>query len=70
MGATTPGSGLGGLAAIPDGDNLSMAATFRVAVIGSSEKVRLPNYLTAIDNELRKTTRNYMGMQMGDVLAT
>tara|TARA_R110002124_G_scaffold282450_1_gene457585 strand:+ start:3884 stop:4921 length:1038 start_codon:yes stop_codon:yes gene_type:complete len=56
---------------IPAGDSLSVAAPFRVVNIGNSEKVRLLDYIEAIETELgKKAIRNYMDMQTGDVPAT
>jgi UDP-glucuronate 4-epimerase len=56
---------------IPVGDSLSVAAPFRVVNIGNSEKVRLLDYIEAIETELgKKAIRNYMDMQTGDVPAT
>lgn len=53
------------------GDNLSPVAPFRVVNIGNSEKVRLLDYVEAIEDALgRKAIRNYMPMQTGDVPAT
>lgn len=58
-------------AAIPPGDSLSPAAPFRTVNIGNSEKVRLEDFVDAIEAELgRKAIRNYMPMQTGDVPAT
>ncbi|CAN1529089.1 WcaG Nucleoside-diphosphate-sugar epimerases [Paracoccaceae bacterium] len=56
---------------VRDGDSLSPVAPYRVVNIGNSEKVRLLDFVDAIEDCLgRKATRNYMGMQMGDVPAT
>lgn len=56
---------------IEDGDSLSPVAPFRVVNIGNSDKVRLLDFIEAIEESLDKTAvRNYMGMQMGDVPAT
>jgi UDP-glucuronate 4-epimerase len=53
------------------GDSLSAVAPFRVVNIGNSEKVRLLDFIEAIEEELHmKAVRNYMPMQMGDVPAT
>lgn len=53
------------------GDSLSPAAPFRVVNIGNSDKVRLLDFVDAIEQELgRKAIRNYMPMQTGDVPAT
>ena len=54
-----------------EGDNLSPAAPYRVVNIGNSDKVRLLDFVEAIEDCLnRKAIRNYMPMQMGDVPAT
>ena len=54
-----------------EGDNLSPAAPFRVANIGNSDKVRLMDFIDAIEQEVgREAIRNYMPMQTGDVPAT
>jgi len=54
-----------------EGDSLSPAAPFRVVNIGNSDKVRLLDFVEAIEGELgRKAIRNYMPMQTGDVPAT
>lgn len=56
---------------IPEGDSLSPVAPYRVVNIGNSEKVRLLDFITAIEDELgMKAERNYMDMQKGDVPAT
>ena len=56
---------------IEPGDSLSPVAPFRVVNIGNSEKVRLLDFIEAIEDELGiKAIRNYMGMQKGDVPAT
>lgn len=56
---------------IPEGDSLSPVAPYRVANIGNSDKVRLLDYIAAIEEELSmKAIRNYMDMQIGDVPAT
>ncbi|WP_374525911.1 GDP-mannose 4,6-dehydratase [Sphingopyxis sp.] len=53
------------------GDSLSPVGPFRVVNIGNSDKVRLLDFIDAIEAELGiKATRNYMPMQMGDVTAT
>ncbi|MEP5642298.1 MAG: NAD-dependent epimerase/dehydratase family protein [Roseibium sp.] len=55
----------------PDRDNLSSAAPFRVVNIGNSDKVRLMDFIEAIEDELgKKAIRNMMPMQTGDVPAT
>ena len=56
---------------VMEGDSLSPVAPFRIVNIGNSDKVRLLDYIEAIENELgQKAIRNYMDMQMGDVPAT
>ncbi|WP_371347700.1 NAD-dependent epimerase/dehydratase family protein [Ancylobacter sp. IITR112] len=53
------------------GDSLSPAAPFRVVNIGNSDKVRLLDFVDAIEAEIgRKAIRNYLPMQAGDVPAT
>ena len=57
--------------AVFENDSLSPAAPYRVVNIGNSDKVRLLDFIEAIENELgRKAVRNYMPMQTGDVPAT
>ncbi|MDU8944709.1 NAD-dependent epimerase/dehydratase family protein [Ovoidimarina sediminis] len=52
-------------------DSLSPVAPFRVVNIGNSDKVRLLDFITAIEDELGiEAKRNYMDMQPGDVPAT
>ncbi len=56
---------------IPEGDSLSPVAPYRVVNIGNSDKVRLLDFIDAIEAELGiEAKRNYMGMQKGDVPAT
>ena len=56
---------------IEEGDSLSPAAPFRIVNIGNSEKVRLLDFVDAIEESLgKKAIRNYMDMQKGDVPAT
>jgi UDP-glucuronate 4-epimerase len=56
---------------IAEGDSLSPVAPFRVVNIGNSDKVRLTDFIDAIEAEIgRKALRNYLPMQMGDVPAT
>lgn len=53
------------------GDSLSVAAPFRVVNIGNSEKVRLLDFIDAIEACIgKKAVRNFMEMQKGDVPAT
>lgn len=55
---------------LPD-DSLSAVAPFRVVNIGNSYKVRLLDFIEAIEVELgKKAIRNYMPIQIGDVPAT
>lgn len=57
--------------AVPNGDSLSPVAPYRVVNIGNSDKVRLLDFVEAIEDYLgKKAVRNYMGMQAGDVSAT
>ncbi len=52
-------------------DSLSSTAPFRVVNIGNSDRVRLLDFIEAIENELgKKAIRNMMPMQTGDVPAT
>ena len=54
-----------------DKDSLSAVSPFRVVNIGNSEKVRLLDFIEAIEAELgKKAIRNMMPMQTGDVPAT
>ncbi|ROT96763.1 NAD-dependent epimerase/dehydratase family protein [Altererythrobacter sp. FM1] len=56
---------------IEPGDSLSPVAPFRIVNIGNSDKVRLLDFIDAIEECLgKKAIRNYMPMQMGDVPAT
>ena len=56
---------------VPEGDSLSPVAPYRVVNIGNSDKVRLLDFVDAIEEVLgKKAVRNYMDMQMGDVPAT
>ena len=62
-----PGAGQGCM----PGDSLSPAAPFRVVNIGNSDKVRLLDFVDALEDCLGRTAvRNMMPMQMGDVPAT
>ncbi|CTQ75467.1 GDP-mannose 4,6-dehydratase [Roseibium alexandrii] len=62
-----PGSG----DATSETDNLSPVAPYRVVNIGNSDKVRLLDFIEAIEDELgKKAIRNLMPMQTGDVPAT
>ncbi len=56
---------------IEDGDSLSPVAPYRVVNIGNGDKVRLMDFIEAIEAAIGKEAiRNYMPMQMGDVPAT
>ena len=58
-------------AEIAEGDSLSPAAPYRVVNIGNSDKVRLLDFIEALETSSGKTAlRNYMDMQPGDVPAT
>lgn len=60
-----------GAGAIAEGDSLSPVAPFRLVNIGNNNKVRLLDFVEAIEKECgRKAIRNYLPMQMGDVPAT
>ncbi|NCO87841.1 MAG: NAD-dependent epimerase/dehydratase family protein [Rhodobacterales bacterium] len=57
--------------AVPEGDSLSPVAPYRIVNIGNSDKVRLLDFVDAIEDCLgMKAIRNYMPMQTGDVPAT
>ena len=54
-----------------DRDSLSKVAPYRVVNIGNSDKVKLLDFIGAIEGCLEQNAiRNYMPMQMGDVPAT
>lgn len=56
---------------VPEGDSLSPVAPYRVVNIGNSDKVKLLDFVDTIEDCLgKKSIRNYMPMQMGDVPAT
>lgn len=56
---------------VPDDDSVSPVAPYRVVNIGNSKKVKLIDFIGAIEDELgKKAIRNYMPMQMGDVPET
>ena len=56
---------------IPAGDSLSSVAPFRVVNIGNSDKVRLMDFVDAIEAEIGKPAiKQYLEMQKGDVPAT
>jgi len=57
--------------ATPAWDTLSPVAPFRVVNIGNSDKVKLTDFIDAIERECgRKAIRRYLDMQKGDVPAT
>jgi len=52
-------------------DSLSPVAPYRIVNIGNSEKIKLLDFVDALENCLgKKAIRNYMDMQPGDVPAT
>ena len=56
---------------VVEDDTLSPAAPYRIVNIGNSEKVRLLDFVDAIEAETGlQAKRNYMDMQKGDVFAT
>ena len=56
---------------IDPGDSLSPVAPFRIVNIGNPEKVRLRDFVKAIEDELGiKAIRNHLEMQKGDMPAT
>ena len=58
-------------AEIPPGDSLSSVAPFRVVNIGNSDKVRLMDFVDAIEAEIGKPAiKQFLEMQKGDVPAT
>lgn len=58
-------------AEIEEGDSLSPVAPFRIVNIGNNDKVRLLDFVAAIEDSLgMKAKQNMMPMQMGDVPAT
>ena len=58
-------------AEIAAGDSLSPVAPWRVVNIGNSDKVKLTDFIDAIEAELGvKAIRNYMDIQKGEVEAT
>lgn len=61
----------GGPETAVEGDSLSPVAPFRVVNIGNSNKVRLEEFIDAIEAATGRTAiRNYMDIQPGDVPAT
>jgi UDP-glucuronate 4-epimerase len=58
-------------APIAAGDSLSKDAPYRIVNIGNSDKVKLLDFVDAIEEVLgKKAVRNYLPMQKGDVPAT
>lgn len=56
---------------IAEGDSLSPVAPYRIVNIGNSEKVRLMDFVDAIEEAVGiPAKRNFMEMQKGDVVAT
>ena len=56
---------------IAEWDSLSPVAPWRVVNIGNSDKVRLMDFVTAIEEQCgREAVKNFMPMQKGDVPAT
>jgi UDP-glucuronate 4-epimerase len=56
---------------IPEWDTLSPVAPFRVVNIGNSDKVKLTDFIDAIEQACgRQAIRRYLDMQKGDVPAT
>ena len=55
----------------PDTDSLSSVAPYRIVNIGNSNKVKLLDFIEAIEKKLeKKAIKNYMPMQKGDVPST
>ena len=56
---------------VSENDSLSTVAPFRIVNIGNSNKIKLINFIDAIEESLnKKAIRNYMPMQKGDVSKT
>ena len=56
---------------ISENDSLSPVAPFRIVNIGNSHKIKLIDFIDAIEESLnKKAIRNYMPMQKGDVTET
>ncbi|NRP15033.1 NAD-dependent epimerase/dehydratase family protein [Marinobacterium sp. xm-a-152] len=54
-----------------EGDSISPVAPYRIVNIGNSNKIKLLDFVEAIEEALgKKAIYNYMPMQMGDVPAT
>ncbi len=57
--------------AVPEGDSLSPVAPYRVVNIGNADKVKLLDFVEAIETSLgKKALKNFMPMQPGDVVTT
>ena len=70
MGKIPPGSENRQMAAVP-GDTLSPVAPYRLVNIGNGDKVRLMDFIAALEAELGMTAaKNFLPMQPGDVPAT
>ena len=56
---------------ISENDSLSPVAPFRIINIGNSDKIKLIEFIEAIEESLnKKAIKNYMPMQKGDVVKT
>ena len=56
---------------ISENDSLSPVAPFRIVNIGNSDKIKLIEFIEAIEKSLgKKAIKNYMPMQKGDVAET
>ena len=56
---------------VSEADSLSPVAPFRIVNIGNSQPIKLLDFIDEIEECLgREATRNFMGMQPGDVKAT
>lgn len=56
---------------VPEGDSLSPVAPYRVVNIGNADKVKLLDFVEAIETSLGiKAVKNFMPMQPGDVVTT
>ena len=56
---------------MPEGDSLSPVAPYRVVNIGNADKVKLLDFVEAIETSLgKKALKNFMPMQPGDVVTT
>ena len=68
---TPPATAQDSTAAKIEGDSLSPVAPWRAVNIGNSDKVRLLDFVEAIEESIgQKAIRNYMEIQPGDVPAT